>query len=618
MIGHERTELAAAEGGPGVPSDDAAARDHRPVDAPDRAEPDPARRSPLASVWQAPLIVHVLLLVAVLVGVAVATNQPDSFTTDEGSYEVQLRALDQGSWEWDAGTAHLDPDPDGSHYPIAYSSKVDDGWVPIAKHPLWPLAALQVAQVIGVDHAYDVLGSLAVVGTALAAWFLAGRRDPGLRRSAFWLAGLAPVTLTATFGWAHGASAAAGGLAVLGAVALVDPDRRSGAPGAWLPAAMVAAGIALGILVRTEGLLLALALVGGLVVGGRQAGRSWRWSIGWGGAALVASAVVVKVEDLWIRSIIGTGTQSLVAREGGGVAASGFVDARIKGATRSLFDIEGGSATALVVIILLLAVVCAAYVARGEQRWARRWHLAMLAVILAFAFRAWWGTDHIVRGIVVAWPIMVIGVACAGAALWRKVALESTVVVLFVGAILATQYPDGGALQWGGRFFAPAVVPLALLAAVGVQRLLAADDAARAASSDPDEPPVGRVLVVALVLVPFVLGTWMCAENRSFAMETLDEIDAQAQDLAITPAAQIPRMMWRHDVPWLIVDETDEGQDLEATLDALYDDPDAPDEITLVMNGYHLVHQAPVLDDVPWRETGRDVVNGLTVIQLER
>lgn len=618
MIGHERTEVAAAEGGPGVPSHASVPRDHRPMDAPGRGEQDRARRSPLSSVWQAPLVVHVLVLVAVLVGVAAATNQPDSFTTDEGSYEIQLRALEQGSWAWDAGTADLDPDPSGSHYPIAFSSMGSEGWVPIAKHPLWPLAAAQVAEVVGVDHAYDVLGSLAVVGTALAAWFLAARRDPRLRRSAFWIAGLAPVTLTATFGWAHGASAAAGGLAVFGAVALVDPSRRSGAAGAWIPAATAAAGVALGILLRTEGLLLALALVGALVVGGWRAGRSWRWSIGWGGATLALAAAVVLVEDRWIRSIIGTGTQTLSAREGGGVAASGFLDARMKGATRSLLDIEGGGATALVIITLLVAVVCAVHVARGEPRWVRRWHAAMLAVILAFAFRAWWGTDHIVRGILVAWPILAIGVVCAGAALWRKLALETTVVVLFVGAILATQYPDGGALQWGGRFFAPVIVPLALLVAVGIQRLLAADDAARAASSDPTEPPVGRILVVALVLVPFVLGTWMCAENRSFAMETLDEIDAHAKDLAITPAAQIPRMMWRHDVPWLVVDETDDGQDLEATLDALYDDPAAPDEVTLVMNGYHMVHLAPVLDDVPWHETGRDDVFGLTVIQLER
>jgi hypothetical protein len=617
MIGHERTDLAVPGGGPPVTDVDVTARDHRPVDGPDGSDPALGRRSFATRVWRAPLLAHVLLLVVVLVGVVAATDQPDSFTTDEGSYEIQLRALDQGSWVWDAGTADLDPD--GTHYPVAYSTEVEDGFVPLAKHPLWPWAAARASTAVGVDHAYDLLGSLAVVVTAVAAWYLAAARDPHLRRGAFWLAALAPVTVTATFGWAHAAAAAAGGLAVLGAVRLAERDRPPGAAGAVVPALLVAGGVALGILVRTEGVLFAIALAGALAVGGWRAGRSWRWSIAAGAAVGAFGALVIKVEDLWIRSIIGSGTTSLTAREGGGLEASGFLDARIKGAARSLFDVEGGGVTFVVVVALLVTAIAAAYVVRGERRWVPRWHVAMLVLVLAFVFRVQAMTDLAIRGIVVAWPILLVGLVAAGAQLWRKLALETTVVVLFAGAILATQYPDGGAIQWGGRFFAPLVVPLSLAAAVGLQRLFQADDAARPASAEDGGLPIARMLVGALVVLPLVLGTWLCATNRSFTTSTYTQVDAQIRGLAVTPDVQIPRLMWRYDAPWLVVDELDEGADLAELLSSLHARADGPDEVTVVMNGYDVAHAGHVLDSQDdWDVVDRREINGLTVVHLER
>lgn len=619
MIGHERTEAAVAAGRSPVTRPDGAARDHRAMEGPTEPGRAPAERSLVAKLWAAPLLAHVAVLIVVLLGVAAATSQADSFTTDEGAYELQLRALDQGSWVWTSGTEQFDPD--GTHYPVAYANQTEDGGVPLAKHPLWPWAAFQVSKAVGTTHAYDVLGSLAIVVAAVAGWLLAAARDPRLSRGAFWLAALAPVTVTATFGWAHAAAAAAAGLAVLGAVRLVERAQRP----AWHAAAfgsLVAGGVAAGILVRTEGLLLAVALAAALVVGGRRAGRSWPWSAGAGALVLVWSAVVLKAEDAWVRSIVGTGSTTLTARSGGGVEASGFVDARIQGATRSLFDVEGKALAVLVVLAIVGAAVTAALAARGDRRWLPRWHVAMIVVALAFALRAWSLVDQPVRGIVVAWPVLLVGLAAAGALLWRRLPVETTTAVLFFGAILATQYPDGGAVQWGGRFYAPLTVPLAVMAALGLQRLLAVEDAAAAEQADGDAAStvsIGRVLVVAVVVLPLVLGVWLSARIRTFMTDTYTGVDARIEGVAVTPDPQLPRMMWRYGQPWLVVQETDQGADLADTLDVLRTSADGPDEVSLVLRDYDLEEAGEVLDDLDgWTEVDRGEVNGITVVNLER
>ncbi|MCU1369118.1 MAG: hypothetical protein JWO77_312 [Ilumatobacteraceae bacterium] len=619
MIGHERTGAAVAEGRPPVTGGPSGARDHRAVDGPIELERARAPRSAVAGLWAAPLVVHLLVLVAVLVGVAAATSQPDSFTTDEGSYEIQLRALEQGSWAWDSGTEQLDPA--GTHHPVAYATQTADGWVPLAKHPLWPWAAAQAAKAVGTTHAYDVLGSVAVLIAALAAWMLAAVRDPRLSRRAFWIAGLAPVTVTATFGWAHAAAAAAAGVAVLGAVLLVQRGARS--PwGTAAAGALVAGGVGVGILVRTEGLLLALALAVALVVGGRRADRSWAWSAGSAAAVVAWSAVVLKAEDLWVQSIIGSGSTTLTARSGGGVRTSGFIDARLQGAVRSLFDVEGRVLAVVVVLAIVGAAVTAGLAARGDRRWLPRWHVAMVVLVMAFVLRTVSLVDEPVRGIVIAWPILLVGLAAAGSWLWRRLALETVVAVLYLGAILATQYPDGGAVQWGGRFYAPLTVPLAVMAALGVRRILAVEDAERSTSAAPASVSLGRVLTVAAVVLPLVLGTWLCASIRTFMSTTYTGVDARIEGVAVTPDPQLPRMMWRYRQPWLVVQETDHGADLAATLGALRSRPDGPDQVSLVLRDYDLVHARSALAALGgaghWTEVGRSEVNGLTVINLER
>ncbi|MGN6693622.1 MAG: hypothetical protein ACTHN0_05545, partial [Aquihabitans sp.] len=131
--------------------------------------------------------------------------------------------------------------------------------------------------------------------------------------------------------------------------------------------------------------------------------------------------------------------------------------------------------------------------------------------------------------------------------------------------------------------------------------------------------PLGRALVGAVVVVPLLLGVWLCGTYRQFITTTLTGVDAQIEGVAITSDPQLPRMMWRYDQPWLVVDlEADEGS-LTDLLADLHEDPDAPDQVSVLVQRYDLGHHADALDDFAgWTEVRRTDVNAVTIINLER
>jgi hypothetical protein len=566
------------------------------------------RPTPGRALWRAPLPIHLLLLLIALAAMAALLSAPDSFATDEGSYEIQLRALDRGDWVWPSGTEDLDPDD--SHYPVAYAEQGDDGWVPLAKHPLWPLVGLAASRVVGLEHAFAVLGGAAVLVAATMAWFVGADHGRRQARLAFWLAGLAPMAVTAGFGWAHAAAAAVAGIALLGLVRLCGPPgRREMLTGA----ALLAVGLILGILLRSEGILFAAAAAVALVVGSRTAGRRWRWALPAGLAVLALTAAVVLVEAWWVDQILRSPNGALSARTGGGVVPSSFLDGRYEGATRSLLDPRGGALSLVLLATIVATAAVAVLAARGRREAARAWPGVLALAVALVALRLLSQPTEPIPGLVLAWPVLLVGVAAIGDR-WRQLTAELTLAVVFGGAIVATQYPDGGAVQWGGRFFAPLTVPLAVVAAVGLARLLAATE--RLA---PERAVAAKVIVVAAIALPTLLGVRLAGEIRTFHTETYEAVAERVEGVAITPDPQLPRMMWRYELPWLVVEETDGGADLTALLDHLADEPQAPDELSLVLRAYDLPQADRALEAVPaWAETGRHERNGLTVVTLAR
>ena len=568
-------------------------------DAPLAPGPDRGQRRSL------PLWGHLLLLLVVLLGVAAVTAPHGSFVADDGSYQLQLRALDQGSWNLPSGTEQLDPD--GTHYPVPNADKTADGFAPSAKHPAWPWLANAISPVTGVDHAFLALGILGVIGLAAAAWLLAAEHDPTWSRWAFWLAGTAPVVVTAAVPWAHAAATATAGFAVLGAVRLV---RR---PPSVLPVLMLLGGVAATTVLRTEGLLLAGAVAVALVVGGRQAARSWRWSLAWGAGTAALALVVVRAEGAWIRSITGGATTTFRARSSStGINSAGFVEGRVQGAIRSVFDSARPSMTLLLAVAVIAAAVYAWLAASGRPGMVARWQAASLFAIVVLVLRLSWLSNYPVSGVLAAWPVAVAGLAAALPVAWRRVRMEVVVVGVYALAVFGTQYPDGGGGSWGARFFALGTVPLVVVLALGVQRLLAVQPV-----PSPSAVTVRRFLL-GLMVVPFLLGLAVVHDVQTGTDGLYSWIDDHVEEMVVTET-ELPRMMWRNDIQWLRVDAQDLQPDLAGLLGSLAADRDAPSEITLIVLDEHLSDaDAAVTGQADWEETSRTHRDDITVVVLRR
>jgi hypothetical protein len=462
-------------------------------------------------------LVHVALLVCAL-GLALGLSERDSgFSVDEGSYAIQAEALDDGGWAIDWPFRALDPD--GAHFPYHGGRLTDDAEYAYVSHPAWP-ATLSVTRDVGSEGVGLRLVPLAsVVVAALAAWGM-GSRLGGRAAApwAFWAAAASPLLPNGLMLWAHAPAAALAGLAALAALALVDrPPAGAGAPWWWVahPAAL-----ALLVLARSEGLLFAAAVVGvvGLVGLTRRDGRALALAAVGGasaGAALLA-------ERAWISSIAdGTGA-GLSSRDDGGSWLSG----RLDGAGTALLEGASSAGPALCSTLALgLAVVAV---------WARVRRPALVAPALVASAalvvaRVALAPDESVAGLLVAWP------AVALAALVLPTGDRRTWAVLaglaaFAVAVLATQYDDGGGLQWGGRYLAPALVPLAALVGTGVRRSL---DLA------------GRRAVAGLLVVTAGAGLLVTDEVRQGNADAIAELDALGHPAAIVDGPHLARLDWR-------------------------------------------------------------------------
>jgi hypothetical protein len=328
---------------------------------------------------------------------------------------------------------------------------------------------------------------------------------------------------------------------------------------------------------------------------------------------LALTGAVIVAESWWVDQIISSPSGALTARSGGGVVASSFLDGRYQGATRSLLDPRGGVLSLALLATIVATAVMGALAVRGRPGLAKVWAGVLALALALFALRVLVEPTEPIPGLIIAWPVLLVGVAAIGDR-WRHLTAELTLAVVFGAAIMATQYPDGGAVQWGGRFLAPLTVPLAVVAAVGLARLLASTE-----RQAPERAGAAKLIVVAAIAVPTLLGARLAGEIRTFHTETYEAVAERVEGIVITPDPQLPRMMWRYELPWLVVEETDGGDDLVALLAHLADEPRTPAEISLVLRTYDLPQADRALDDDPtWTETRRSERNGLTVVTLAR
>ena len=133
----------------------------------------------------------------------------------------------------------------------------------------------------------------------------------------------------------------------------------------------------------------------------------------------------------------------------------------------SIWEHVGGIVGLLALAGAMLVIAGAVLIRREEQA---RGGVMLIAGVAIMAVRLVIGNAELTTGVITAWPVAVAGIILG----WNDDRTHRFLAVtcgLFAIAVLATQHPDGGGLEWGGRYFSPALVAVAVMSSGGVARL---------------------------------------------------------------------------------------------------------------------------------------------------
>ena len=412
--------------------------------------------------WHGPALLLVLFAIFPLVAVE------SVWSADIGARLYQAKTLlETGSWI----AIHPLPrvDPQGLYFPLHLSDATDAAfrYVPYPKHPLlvW-ITAAEYRLALRLPGNPDTNIVAAVVGPHVVSTFaaalgtarLVARSRPRLAVPALWFTGLiSPLFIDSFVGHAHSLAAA---LFVWSAVFLLEfteplPPRTTADVSRLVVAGIL---IAVACAVRTESTLLGVAMVGGLFVAGRSRPSRNRWGVA--GIVVAMTTVAATVADrLTVPATTGPANPAHGGDPWGGLIG------RVEGVQRTLLSPGGSTADLLILGAAVLVLVAGYLVGRG---WANPLpEILLAAAAVAAVVRVLQGDMVLIFGLVLAFPLLVVGLLRVGRVAWNtaEYRFHVTTLVLFVGAVAATQYRYGGGAEWGGRYFAIGL-PFAITLAV--------------------------------------------------------------------------------------------------------------------------------------------------------
>jgi hypothetical protein len=469
-----------------------------------------------------PLAVHLAaMFVVAAVGIGLA-GPGAAFFSDEGAVVVQAQLLvDDGTWYLD--TAGVVPDPEDAARPFENGDLGSEGLAPYAKHPLYPSMIGWVAR--GSAMGAVALSVVALAAAALTSALIARQiapAHPGFHRVVLWVVALgSPLLFAAGLIVAHTLAAACAGVATLAVMALMaarSPGRDLGM------GAVLAAVVAAAVLLRSEAVFLGPALALGVVLAGFEATGRRRIAIAL--TAVGASGIGYLLDRAWTASIVGDALSS--PTENTPPRTGSWVLDRLHGLYTTALQ-AGYSLTRSQELVLWVAVallVVAAVTWRGRLVSPRVALALATAGVALYAARALVGPTTAVPGLLVAFPALLVAVLLIDRAAVHtppaRLALVTSGVALV--AIVLTQYPNGGGLEWGWRyssFLVPiAVAPIFWGAWATLRRRT---DAAQVMA-----PAV--VVGVLLVALPSVLAMQAQARSHDASRQLASAIDSASDD----------------------------------------------------------------------------------------
>jgi hypothetical protein len=480
-----------------------------------------------------------MALAVVLVAGVFIIGDHGVFSSDEGAGLAQARAVSQGSW----GVEHPFEavDPEGRWFPLEKAQALEDGgFAPLPKRPVYSWIA---GQVWGLGGTLAVM-TLSAVGTwiaAMAAALIARRLDDPLDRPALWVAGLAsPLFADGFLVIAHSLGAAVVGVAGYSLVRWAN-----GAPARWLVGTGVA--VAGGVLLRQEVVLLAAAMATCAVAFGLAPSRR-RWVLA-GVVVAGALAAGLALDLVLTNHVFGSGGVATPAAGSGGSSSSYLADRLAAFVTTWLRpgygDLGGGQMLGLVMALVGVLAVVAVKGRESRDVVIALWASVGVLAILRLLLRA--PDPDVVPGLLPAFPVLLWGlVALRRASLPAFAWWLAGSASLFALAVLATQYREGGAWEWGGRYFAVGLPLVAPLICRGGRELL----------REVADPRVRQVIVTATVLVILCSATMQVVAVRASHGRSQDLVEGVLEVAGDTPPGdgglpvivsadpELPRTAW--------------------------------------------------------------------------
>lgn len=425
------------------------------------------------------LTLHALGLFVVLLILLGSVWNGFSAFPDEGLYSMQAHQLSEGSW-WGPRSA-ADLDDNGLYNHIVKSQTVGDGQLAYTQMPLYPLllaAGMFLGGPVGL-LVISLIGTwIASIGAALIAWHF----RPWATLPALWLTGVgSPLLFGANIVLAH--SLAAAGIAVFFAGLLRalqirtspagDQASQVSEPARWASLAhLIYAMPALwfAISVRSEATIVTGAIGAALVLvalGRRPIALSWLLTAC---GILFSGAVVYWLNTRWAASI------STI--DGHGINPTDVVLADRTGPADAIWTAllrpyigKPTNFTAVLAVAPIAAAVGSLMLRISTWRNWRYLRWAALLVLLIAAVSAVVGAiihESLISGILAAFPLLGLSL------FWIQrrdidspdTSLVILTLVISTTGLLMTIYSDGGAQQWGGRFFhilVPLLCPLIVI-----------------------------------------------------------------------------------------------------------------------------------------------------------
>lgn len=487
------------------------------------------------------------LALGLLIVLNVAAGTAGYWSADEAVSHQQVELLAEGRWTFEP--PEPDIDPTGRWHTLNPITLGEGVAAPYVKHPLFP-TLLRIGDLIAGRTGRHLIPAIGSVLAAACIAIGADRRRRGSARFGFWIAMLGtPLLFHGTSLWAHslGIAAAAGTCLII--QPLLDGERNNGftlSPPAALGFAALVAG---GVLVRSEAAIYFVLLGCCLVLFGLLGHR--REQVILGVIAIGVTLLAYQLDGIMRSAILGPDGDITLA-----VPPEPLLDLQVRGALMWTWLVGSKPDLGLGRIVGAILMAVAALSARPGRGLSLSPALGLIgaACYLPGLF------SGSTMALFPTAPALLVGVLLLEKA-DRFVRLVGLLSVLYFGAVVATSYANGGGGDWGGRYLAMLLAPLAIVALPEIWHLgqaLRSDSSAGAASpfaasqfaASPFEG--SRPLFLGVVVASLVLAASMAIDIVGTRSRTADlaqdlkaeiEAEADASDLVVSIDGRIGRLL---------------------------------------------------------------------------